>query len=196
MAKGSLFVNIGANISGFKKSLNRSVRMLKGYRRKIARSMPKVPSVGGIAAGLGLSIGMAQAFNIMRNASPKFAKSIEGLKENILPLSRQLGDKLAPLMVRINSTLPEVVEFLGNFSVELIKAYFALQDWMVGLGETLGKTYGEIAYGDASQGLDREQLEELRGIRSEQNKRRDNVTFENWDNAKTNQENMRQIYGG
>ena len=81
MAKGSLFVNIGANISGFKKSLDRSVRMLRGYRKKIARSMPRVPSLGGMAAGLGISIGMAQAFNIMRNASPKFAKSIEGLKE-------------------------------------------------------------------------------------------------------------------
>ena len=195
MAKGSLFVNIGANISGFKKSLNRSVRMLRGYRKKIARSMPRVPSLGGMAAGLGISIGMAQAFNIMRNASPKFAKSIQGLKEKMLPLARQLGDKLQPLIQKLTNALPEIIDYVFDFAASIINVYTKLQRFAEWLGKIIGKFIGERQNGDPSKGLDREQLEELRGIRSEQNKRRDNVTFENWDNAKTNQENMRQIYG-
>tara|TARA_R100000742_G_C4252040_1_gene70270 strand:- start:87 stop:674 length:588 start_codon:yes stop_codon:yes gene_type:complete len=195
MAKGSLFVNIGANISGFKKGLDRSTRMLKGYRKKVARAMPRVPSLGGMAAGLGISIGMAQAFNIMRNASPKFAKSIQGLKEKMLPLARQLGDKLQPLIQKLTNALPEIIDYVFDFAASIINVYTKLQRFAEWLGKIIGKFIGERQNGDPSKGLDREQLEELRGIRSEQNKRRDNVTFENWDNAKTNQENMRQIYG-
>lgn len=195
MAKGSLFVNIGANISGFKKSLDRSVRMLRGYRKKIARSMPRVPSLGGMAAGLGISIGMAQAFNIMRNASPKFAKSIEGLKEKMLPLARQLGDKLQPLIIKLTDALPEIIDYIFDFATSIINVYTKLQRFAEWLGGIIGKFIGESQNGDPSKSLDQEQLAELRGIRAEQNSKRDNVSFSSWDNAKTNDANLRQIYG-
>lgn len=163
--KGSLFINIGARVGGFKKGLNKTVRMLRGYKNRIAKMMPKMP--GGALGALGLGVGLAGMMGILQNASPKFAKAVTKVQDVLVGVAAKVGDKLAPVITKIADKLPEVIDKLMEWGAALAEWYGWLQGKMEKAGEKAGEAIGKALYGDASGPITKEELEVQRQIRDE-----------------------------
>tara|TARA_R100000654_G_scaffold13701_2_gene29698 strand:+ start:3975 stop:4574 length:600 start_codon:yes stop_codon:yes gene_type:complete len=163
--KGSLFINIGARVDGFKKGLDRSMRMLRGYKKRISRMMPTLP--GGVVGALGMGMGAAGVMGMLMNASPKFAKEIAKLTDMVAPLAGEIGDKLAPVVAQFAEMLPGLVSNLIEFGSTLVQAYTDLQKKAEEIGGAIGEEIGKLAFGDPNKGISREELQELRGIKDE-----------------------------
>lgn len=163
--KGSLFINIGARVDGFKKGLNKSMRMLRGYKKRISRMMPSLP--GGMLGALGLGIGATGMLGVLMNASPKFAKEISRITDMIAPLASKIGDRLSPFVAKLADMLPALVDDVFKFAGVMVQGYQDLQKQMVEFGATVGDWLGKSLYGDPSETTTKEELETLREIRDE-----------------------------
>jgi len=161
--KGSLFINIGAKIDGFKKGLNKSIEMLAGYKQRVSDLMPSFGT--GMLGGLVGGIGLTGIMGVLMNASPKFAAAVLKLTDLIVPLAVEIGDKLAPFVAKLTDALPGVINGIVDFGIAAVTAYENLQKSLTDWAEENAGDVAKDMYGDPSEPITREQLDVLREIR-------------------------------
>tara|TARA_R100001463_G_scaffold29034_3_gene66270 strand:+ start:4658 stop:5287 length:630 start_codon:yes stop_codon:yes gene_type:complete len=162
--KGSLFVNIGARVGGFKKGLDRSMRMLRGYKKRISKMMPKMP--GGMLGMMGMGLGLTGMMGVLMNSSPKFAKAVSKITDQIVNLAAPIGDALAPMLSRLADALPGIVDNVLEFGQTLVEGYQLIQSKLEDFASKATEAVLKFVTGvDPSKATNKEEIELLRQIR-------------------------------